>query len=492
MLENWEYEFTQLILNRGKKYFADGRVDCLRREGNTYYASVVGTENYEVQISFDNEDMINRVTCTCPYARENNCKHMAAVLLAIEDTWHNFTGCLLESDEEDDLDEDDEDENGSLPWYDAIERLPAESLRRFLLDYADRNNEIREYLAIWYYHGLPEGLLSKWKANLQSYASYCSAGGKYIHEDEVTSFIRGVRSVFTDRYALLISVGATMDAFYWLGTVFEIVTQRVRIDPYGKFVRFWEECVEDWEALLQKATEEQQEQMYFWFWEHRVAFFAHTSGVTDVDFLYFRWDEQLERKGLEIVDGLIEKSRSKRELEILMDCRIEIMDSLDCSDKEVWSFWEKYLNHDYARHRLLKAYHGHPEYHVHIIPLLKRIKEIDAEDLPRWIRDSVWLALMYRYCGEQAAYDAEASAILQMCREKLETEIPHVWDRASARRFISCLDALRELPGEKVTALIDYMVDRVCSNSAIVRKGIVEMINKAGYEWPKPYRKPFQ
>lgn len=97
--------------------------------------------------------------------------------------------------------------------------------------------------------------------------------------------------------------------------------------------------------------------MLTWFWEHRAAFFAHAQGVTDIGFLYLSWGDALERKSLEIVDKLIANCHNSKELEHLMDCRVEIMDFLDCSYKEVWNFWKQHLNHDYARRRLLEDYY---------------------------------------------------------------------------------------------------------------------------------------
>lgn len=477
----WKDEFTPHVLFRGKRYYEDGRVSKIVQYGDKITAHVDGTEDYYVEIELPG-GVPNSWLCTCPYAMKAPCKHMAALMFAIEEGEYTFTGDPPE------YDEDDLDEHPSLPWYDAVEKLPADILRRFLLDYADRNSEVREYLAIWYLYGLPEGLLEQWKENLQSYAKARSVGRQYVPEEEVAYFIRGVRSALDDRFVMLRKVGATMDAFYWLGTVFEIAAKKIRADGEGAFESFYYDCIQSWDDLVMEATEEQREQMYAWFWEHRAAFFAHANGVTDVVFLYFSWGDTLERKSLEIVDGLIVKCRSNKELKILMDCRVEIMDFLDCSHDEVWNFWKRHLAHDYARHRLLESYYTLTKEYAHIVPLLKQLKEMDADDLPRLIQDSVWLARMYKELGEQDHYDAEMAYLLTQCEEKLEQEIPKVLDKTSARRFIACLNAFKEMPEKEFAVLTGYLVDRVCSNPAIARKGIVEMINRAGYEWPKPYR----
>lgn len=478
---SWKDEFSPHILARGKKYYEEGRVSQIIQYGNRITAHVDGTEDYCVEIDLPGGVPDNWL-CTCPYAVQGDCKHKAAVLFAVEAGEYTFTGDPPE------FEEDIPIEYPSLPWYDAAQKLPADTLRKFLLDYANRNDEIREHLSIWYLHGLPEGLLEQWKANLQSYANTKAEGRRYVPEDEVYYFMLGVRNALNDRLLLLRKVGATMDAFYWLGTAFEIASKKVYADEEGEFEDFYYDCVEDWNILFDEATDEQREQMLTWFWEHRAAFFAHAQGVTDIDFLNLSWGDTLERKSLEIVDELIANCHNSKELEHLMDCRVEIMDFLDYSHEEVWNFWKQHLSHDYARHRLLKNYYMITKERRYIIPLLEQLKEMDAHDLPRLIQDSVWLIMRYKEENANEAYESERALLLTQHRQALEKDIPVVLDKKSARRFIACLDVLRSLKDDGVNQMIEELVDVLCSNPAIARKGIVEMVNSAGYEWPKAYR----
>lgn len=230
--DDWKDEFAPHILARGKKYYKEGRVYQILQYGNRITAHVDGTEDYCVEIDLPGGVPDNWL-CTCPYAVQGDCKHKAAVLFAVEAGEYTFTG------DPPDFEEDIPIGRPGLPWYDAIERLPADTLRKFLLDFADRNDEVREYLSIWYLHGLPEGLLSQWKANLQSYANTKAEGRRYVPEDEVYYFMLGVRNALNDRLLLLRKVGATMDAFYWLGTAFEIASKKVCADEEGEFEDFY-------------------------------------------------------------------------------------------------------------------------------------------------------------------------------------------------------------------------------------------------------------
>ena len=379
---NWKNDFAPHILARGKKYFDEGRVSRIIQYGNRIVAHVEGTEDYCVEVELPG-GVPDSWLCTCPYAVQGNCKHKAALLFAIEAGEYSFTGDPPE------FEEDIPIYFPSLPWNDAIEKLPSNTIREILLHFADQDENIQERLAILYLRKLPDGLMAKWIANLQSYAREMSSGYRFIPEEDLRYFISGVRSALNERFILLRNVGAIMDAFYYLGAVFEVASKWVYPNHNGYFEDFYDDCAELWDDLFSEATEEQREDMHTWFWVHRAAFFAHANYEIDVDFLYHPWSNELKRKSLEIVDSLIADCHNRRELELLMDCRVEIMDFLDRPDKEVWSFWKQHLDQDYARHRLLESYNRHKESRVHIIPLLEQLKEMDADDLPRLIQDSV-------------------------------------------------------------------------------------------------------
>ncbi len=79
----WQHLFSGTILQRGREYYKKNKVRTLIQDGELYYASVEGNEEYEVQIRIRG-DRIADMSCECPYAQDGNrCKHMAAVLYEI-------------------------------------------------------------------------------------------------------------------------------------------------------------------------------------------------------------------------------------------------------------------------------------------------------------------------------------------------------------------------------------------------------------------------
>lgn len=85
-MEKWMDRFQKNTLVLGKEYFDRGRVMELEETGGVYTAAVVERRRYEVRISgYENPESC-RMNCSCPHAKSGSrCKHMAAVLYAIED-----------------------------------------------------------------------------------------------------------------------------------------------------------------------------------------------------------------------------------------------------------------------------------------------------------------------------------------------------------------------------------------------------------------------
>ena len=64
----WAYLFSSTIRSRGARYYRDGNVIKVVKQGNRFTASVRGEQTYQVKITVQ-EDRIKRVSCTCPYAK---------------------------------------------------------------------------------------------------------------------------------------------------------------------------------------------------------------------------------------------------------------------------------------------------------------------------------------------------------------------------------------------------------------------------------------
>lgn len=81
----WKKLFQSIILDRGLAYYERGLVTDYRQGTNLIRATVQGSEEYDVRIRTEREQIVD-MECDCPYAERGiYCKHMAAVLFYMEE-----------------------------------------------------------------------------------------------------------------------------------------------------------------------------------------------------------------------------------------------------------------------------------------------------------------------------------------------------------------------------------------------------------------------
>lgn len=89
---NFKQGIPAAILARGRAYYTQGRVvDLELDEEDAWVAQVEGTERYEVRVTqAPNRELT--CLCDCPYEFGEHCKHIAAVLYAIEEAFPEHVG----------------------------------------------------------------------------------------------------------------------------------------------------------------------------------------------------------------------------------------------------------------------------------------------------------------------------------------------------------------------------------------------------------------
>lgn len=259
----WTAEFAPHILARGKKYFEDGNVGRIQHSGDTYIAAVTGTDDYVVEISIE-ENSIRKMHCTCPYAKENNCKHMAAVLFALER--EDIPVQELPPAKQPPIVSHVPTE---WPWLEAIDKLPEDVVRKELLKRADRDDRLKERLAILYLGKLPEYQLQNWKADLQEMAGdYLDRSGR-IDSENSWEFLNDLGNFLDAKLPALLEVDAVTDAFHLVWIVMETALEWEIDDSYDELSGLFEDCKDVLKTLWSMATEDQLEQMMQWYQEHR-------------------------------------------------------------------------------------------------------------------------------------------------------------------------------------------------------------------------------
>lgn len=84
-LQNFENRIDPTILKRGKEYYKGRNIEFLEEtEKGFWQADVVGSDSYVVEIKIKNHSEIEIYSCDCPYDHGDCCKHIVAVLYAIQ------------------------------------------------------------------------------------------------------------------------------------------------------------------------------------------------------------------------------------------------------------------------------------------------------------------------------------------------------------------------------------------------------------------------
>lgn len=473
MNESWKKRFTPIILQRGQKYFEDGAVTNLHQDGNTISSTVKGTEPYNVTIHFTNgepEDM----DCSCPFAEgDANCKHMAAVLCAIDNGEFTFA-------EEPKI-------NAAAYWHSIMRQLPFETVYAELLRTVTQDIELQERLLIHLNRGLPEGMLKDWRKLLTSYSRDLCIGGRYIDTSFILKYVNALTTFLDERLELLDEFPTVMDCFLLVGLVFETAVKYIKNPQDEHLLKLLHHCEKEWLVRFDYATTAEKKQMHDWYWSQFDRFRNFTQFGFNMRFLFLPWSKTLHKRNLSIIDQRLASCDDEKTRSFLMDCRIEVMNHMGCSYEDEHAFWKKNLQHDTARHRLLENYYnaGHSD---KIIDLLRTLKVMDTNDTLRQLQDSAWLLLMYRQAGEAEAYAVELKYLLSTGRSTLMQLAPNTLTKDTVRIFVAHLNAIRSCGDDAIMPLLDEMVEAVCSNPAVARKGVIEIISSAGYLWPKPYR----
>ena len=81
----WDYLFDRGVLAQGREYYQNGHVSNLIHRGATYQAKVAGSKKHDVEV-YLTDRVHPRLYCDCEDAADGCCcRHMAAVLYAIEE-----------------------------------------------------------------------------------------------------------------------------------------------------------------------------------------------------------------------------------------------------------------------------------------------------------------------------------------------------------------------------------------------------------------------
>ena len=237
---NFEELFEEKILKRGYSYYLDDSVHDVTKNGNCYEGLVYGTEIYEVQVEIDEEGNIEDMDCDCPYAEENNCKHMAALLYYIENDGKIESKKIIRNTDNFDK---------------IVDRISENEMKEFVLAklYENSNfqNEFRSHF-VQYFEKTPKRVYER----RISQSVYQAIGRKgFIEYDETDRFSYPMYEYIQEAKNLI--KHKEYQAPFWIASLILEELPDLPIDDSDGTTSYVEsECIEVIEEILEKCKSE--------------------------------------------------------------------------------------------------------------------------------------------------------------------------------------------------------------------------------------------
>lgn len=312
---NWKNLFATHILERGYDYYLENAVENIDISDDIIRADVIGSEDYEVEISLNNGAVAD-MYCSCPYASDGrNCKHMAAVLYE----WS-----------ENDIDEDEEMKtavNTDLfaPAYTinaykkklvAVEKLVAGA----------EENEVRSFLVsvlagdeklLLRFHNMVNKQVTKEDINnyirqVDVIADQYLGREHFISYYEADGLISELEDIIDEDVRRMIDNDNYLSAFEVMNYIFVLIGDVDMDDSDGCTGMLADRIYQLWLELLVKVSPEDKKKMFNWFT-------AHLDGSV-IDYLeeYIEQiimgefeEKEYEQAKLDFIEDMIKKTEKK-------------------------------------------------------------------------------------------------------------------------------------------------------------------------------------
>lgn len=167
-LPPYEHYFSAQSLRRAYEYV--DYVENVHLSQNSVSCKVEGSYPYKVKIAW-NDDDYTELSCTCPYDYEGYCKHIAAVLMYLEEELpeESITPQKQQKPE----------------WRKIIEKLPKEELLSLIIEYAYDDENLINTILVKYSSSSNKVDIHKYKRIVDNIFNAVSDDYGFIHHQDV-------------------------------------------------------------------------------------------------------------------------------------------------------------------------------------------------------------------------------------------------------------------------------------------------------------------
>lgn len=414
---NWKRYFLPYVLERGRKYVREHRVESITQTKTGYEATVMGEEVYHVVIRMAGEN-IEQMECDCFYVKNKgeHCKHMAAVLYELE--------AMREQEEE--------MRRGQLPELEEmIGEMEKEEMQKFLFKKVQDSSEFDKELRLFLSSPVHAEELERRREEIDQIFLECEDREGLIDSQKSFLFRDRIRCFFEDKIEKMIDYGNEKAAFELISYMLDLM-EKVKIEDsecVGQMVcddaisyldkilktrdRALEKEIYEWISgrLSAKTEEDFEEKWYDFVLEHFTETLSLERKLTllnekiEKEEKELRRKEEKERKGKQEKDRRTEKEADWRQRRWREDVarRLQIMEQLSYPGEECEKYRIKFWSV--------------PE--IRQMEIQKKIQKQAYEDAEKMIEESVqmdqnlaewqekycrWLTDLYQAQGRKKEY----------------------------------------------------------------------------------------
>ena len=441
-MESWKDYFEKRILDRGRSYYNNGAVQNLRKTAEGYEAYVSGTVRYEVEIEMEN-GKVEYMSCDCPYADSGeNCKHMAAVMYAIEKQ-ENGT---IETNGKSGRKKQTAKEN----LQDIVDSIPEAELRDYVYNLAKDNKSIENYIRINYGSSIDAEYMKNLKKDLRAIIRRYSDDG-FIAWEDAFDYISDVEAFMKTNIESMIDKNFLVEAFELTNYVLDKITNQPMDDSDGGIVAFAGDCKDYWLEIMEKADDKSKDKMFRWF-NNKLLKHQLDDFIEDVVYEFimknFAEEKYLEKK-LALFDEFIKEDKFSYNYSKYIGEKLKIMQKLNYPAEQINLYKERYWKLPEIRKVVFDEYIAQEEWQK-ALEILEESKKLDEDNYLFMARYRKNLIELYKKVGNKKAYRKELTEFifdscgsdLSLIYELREDCTPEEW--LSYREKILAGEMLRE------------------------------------------------
>lgn len=421
---NWQKLFASHILERGYDYYCDGAVENIEIGRDDIRADVVGTEDYEVEISL-NDGKVTDMYCSCPYAAGgNNCKHMAAVL-------YEWTADIMDEDEPEDTDNEDMDNDADAESMDLFE--PAVTV----CDYKKKSAAVeklvtsaeRDIVQAFLVSVLAEDkkLLLRFRNMVNKCATKEDVEDYFEQIDEIADrylgrdhfinyyqaydFMLELEEIIDKDVRRMIDNGSHISAFHVMNHIFVLLGNVDMDDSGGETSMLAEQIYQLWLELLTKVNAQDKRKMFIWFTTHMDGSVIDylEEYIEQIIMEEFK-EPEYEQDKLSFVEEMIEKAEKKdsgwsRDYAVgkWTVTYLKTLEEKNAPEDQLEEICKKYWNNSGVRRYYIDRYFEKKEYD-RVLQVLDESIELDKAYRGQVLEYIQKKKEIYRLQGNKSAY----------------------------------------------------------------------------------------